>query len=204
MSNNIGTPVCLLNPIGTPVGCPTSDVVNGNTVPIERLSKVCTFFILFSINGKFDLKASSCIPHALLIFTRDLDISVDSSLVSLSKSSILYANNVETIEASNNLLNPAAISSLNCSASYLFCPTVLCLFIFPLSAATILSVSNWLITLFNSFCDFASDTGFIYIDVLTSPNKYKSLNNSGNIAILGSADTKKLLAYLFVLEIISK
>ena len=44
----------------------------------------------------------------------------------------------------------------------------------------------------------------MYIDVLISPNMYISLNNSGNVHILGSADTKKLLAYLVTLDIISK
>ena len=116
----IGTPVCLLIPIGTPEGCPTSDVVNGNTVPIDLLSNVCVFFILSSIKGKFDLNASSCIPQALFIPTNDLDISVDNSFVNLSKSSKLYANRVDIIEASYSLLYPAAISSLNCSASNLF------------------------------------------------------------------------------------
>ena len=191
-------------PSGTPVGCPTSEVVNGNTVPIDLRSNVCVFFILFSINGKFDLKASSCIPHALLIPTNDLDISVDRSFVYLSRSARLYANNVATTEASYNLLYPAAISSLNCSASNLFCPNVLSLLMFPLSAATILSVSISLITLLSSFCDLDSSIGVMYIEVLISPNKYISLNNSGNVHILGNDDTKKLLAYLVTLEIISK
>ena len=48
------------------------------------------------------------------------------------------------------------------------------------------------------------ENGFIYIEVFISPNKYISLNNSGKVAILGSVDTKKLLAYFFTLEIISK
>ena len=110
----------MLNPNGTPVGCPTSDVVNGNTVPIEFLSNVCVLFILSFIKGKFDLNASSCIPHAVLIPTNVFDISEDNNLVYLSKSSRLYAKSVEIIEASYNLLKPAAISSLNCSASNLF------------------------------------------------------------------------------------
>ena len=59
-------------------------------------------------------------------------------------------------------------------------------------------------TLFNSFCDFSSETGFIYTEVFISPNKYISLNSSGKVHILGRLDTKKLLAYLVVLEIISK
>ena len=37
-----------------------------------------------------------------------------------------------------------------------------------------------------------------------SPNMYISLNNSGNVHILGNAETKKLLAYLFTFDIISK
>ena len=75
---------------------------------------------------------------------------------------------------------------------------------FPLSAATILSVSISLITLLSSFCDLDSSIGVMYIEVLISPNKYISLNNSGNVHILGNDDTKKLLAYLVTLEIISK
>ena len=146
----------MLNPSGIPVECPTSDVTNGNTVDIERLSNVCIFFILSFINGKLDLNASSCIAHAVLTPTKDFDISVANNFVSLSKSFKLYVNIVEITEASYNLLKPAAISSLNCSASNLFCVKLLSLFIFPLSAATILSVSNSFITLFNSFCDLAS------------------------------------------------
>ena len=88
------------------------------------------------------LNASSCIAQALFIPTNDFDISDESNVVNLSKSSKLYVDNVDITDASNSLLKPAAISSLNCSASYLFCPTVLCLFIFPLSAATSLSVSS--------------------------------------------------------------
>ena len=42
------------------------------------------------------------------------------------------------------------------------------------------------------------------IDVFVSPNIYKSLNNSGNLQVLGRDDTKKLRANLFILEIISK
>ena len=102
------------------------------------------------------------------------------------------------------MLYPAAISSLNCSASNLFCPNVLSLLILPLSVATILSVSSSFITLFNSFCDLDSWIGFIYIDVFISPNKYISLNSSGKVHILGKLDTKKLLAYLVTLDIISK
>ena len=120
MSNKIGVPVCLLYPIGTPVGCPISDVVNGNTVPIDLLSNVCTLFIWSVISGRLDWNASSCIPHALFIPTTFLDISVANNFVNLSKSSLLYANNVDTTEASYNLLKPAAISSLNSSASNLF------------------------------------------------------------------------------------
>ena len=74
---------------------------------------------------------------------------------------------------------------------------------FPLSSAIILSVSSSLITLFKSFCELDSAIGDIYIDVLTSPNIYKSRNNSGKVHIRGKLDTKKLLAYLFVLEMIS-
>ena len=37
-----------------------------------------------------------------------------------------------------------------------------------------------------------------------SPNSYISLSKYGNVAILGKFDTKKLLANLVVLEIISK
>ena len=44
----------------------------------------------------------------------------------------------------------------------------------------------------------------MYIDVFVSPNIYISLNNSGKVHILGRDDTKKLRAYLFTLEIISK
>ena len=44
----------------------------------------------------------------------------------------------------------------------------------------------------------------MYIDVFISPNIYISLNNSGNVHILGNAETKKLLAYLFTFDIISK
>jgi len=136
--------------------------------------------------------------------TKDFETSVDNIFVNLSKSSKLYVNNVEIIEASYILLNPAAISSLNCSASNLFCVNVLSLLIFPLSAATSLSVSNSLITLFNSFCDLDSGIGVIYIEVFTSPKKYKSLNKSGKLHIRGNADTKKLLAYLVTFDIISK
>ena len=178
--------------------------MNGNTVPIDLLSKECTFFTLSCISGKLDWNASSWIAHALFIPTNDFDISVANSFVKESKSSKLYVNNVDIIEASYILLNPAAISSLNCSASNLFWVNVLSLFIFPLSAATILSVSSSFITLFNSFCDLDSEIGVIYIDVFTSPKKYKSLNNSGNVHIRGSVDIKKLLAYLFTFDIISK
>ena len=139
----------MLNPNGIPVECPTSDVTNGNTVDIERLSNVCVFLILSSINGTLDLNASSCIAHEVFIPTNDFDISVANNLVSLSRSLKLYVKIVATTDASYNLLYPAAISSLNCSASNLFCVKLLSLFMFPLSAATILSVSSSLITLFN-------------------------------------------------------
>lgn len=89
LSNRIGVPVCLLKPNGTPVGCPTSDVVNGNTVPMDRLSKECVFLTLSSIRGRLDWKASSWMAHALFTPTKDFDISADSSLVSLSRSSRL-------------------------------------------------------------------------------------------------------------------
>ena len=117
---------------------------------------------------------------------------------------MLYANKVDITDASYNLLNPAAIWSLSSSASNLFWVRVLSLFIFPLSAATILSVSSSFIALFSSFCDLSSLIGLIYIDVFISPNIYKSLNSSGKTAIRGREDTKKLLAYLFALDIISK
>ena len=194
----------MLNPKGIPVECPTSDVVNGNTVPIDLRSNVCVLLILSCAKGKFDWNASSCIPQALFIPTNDLDISVDNIFVSLSKSSKLYAKSVDTIDASYNLLNPAAISSLKSSASNLFWAKLLSLFMFPLSAATILSVSSSFIVLFNSFCDLDSAIGVMYIDVFISPNIYISLNNSGKVHILGSADTKKLLAYLFTVDAISK
>ena len=123
------------------------------------------------------------------MLTKDFDISFESNFVILSKSCILYANNVATIVASYNLLNPAAIWSLNTSVSYLFCATSLSLFIFPFSLAINLSVSSSTIVLFKSFCELASETGYIYIDVFTSPNIYKFLNNSGNIQDLGRPAT---------------
>ena len=51
--------------------------------------------------------------------------------------------------------------------------------------------------------EIVSVTNSPYTEVFISPNKYMSLNNSGNVHILGRLDTKKLLAYLVVLEIIS-
>ena len=93
------------------------------------------------------------------MLTNDLDISLDKSFVNLSKSCKLYANNVETIVASYNLLNPAAIWSLKISVSYLFWEISLSLLILPFSLAIILSVSSSTIVLFKSFCEDSSDTG---------------------------------------------
>ena len=42
------------------------------------------------------------------------------------------------------------------------------------------------------------------MDVFISPNIYISLSNSGNVHILGNVEIKKLLAYLLILDIISK
>ena len=47
------------------------------------------------------------------------------------------------------------------------------------------TVSNWFITLFNSFCERASGTGLIYTDVFISPKSYMSDKKYGNVACLG-------------------
>lgn len=63
-----------------------------------------SFFTLSCINGKLLWNASSCIPQALLTPTNDFDISDANNFVYLSRSSRLYANNVDTTDASNSLL----------------------------------------------------------------------------------------------------
>ena len=150
-----------------------------------------------------ELKASSCIAHAGLIPINVLDISVDNNSVCLSKSSRLYANNVQITDDSYNLLNPPAIESLNSSASILFCAKILSLLMFPLSAATILSDSISLILLFNSFCDVFSVIGLMKTDILASPKVYILLKNSGKVHILGIVEIIILRAYFVVLATIS-
>ena len=104
---------------------------------------MCFFpMLLFFINGKLALKASSCTAHADFTPTKLFDISAASNFVYASNDCKLYEKSVATTVASKSLLNPDAISSLSPSASSLFCAKRLSLFIFPLSAATILSVSN--------------------------------------------------------------
>ena len=191
------------NPIGIPFSCPTSEEKNGKTVAIEFLSKLWAFFIVFSLNGKLLLKASSWIAHAGLTSINVLAISEANNSVSLSRSSKLYANNVHTIVDSYNLLNPLAIWSLKSSASILFCAKILSRFISPLSIATSLSASSSLIVLFKSVCDELSLTGEINTDVFTSPNVYILLKNSGNVHILGIFATIILLAYLVLVDTIS-
>ena len=171
---------------------------------IDLLSNVCFFPILSSLNGKLDLNASSCIAHAVFTPVNVFDISDDNSSVSLSNSSILYAKIVQKIDASNSLSSPLAIASLNSSASALFCASKLSRFIFPLSAATSLSDSSSFIVLFNSFCDLSSLIGVIKTETFTLPNVYIPLKNSGNVHILGSAETTMVRAYLLVFPTISK
>ena len=83
-----------------------------------------------------------------LLFDR-LQEDIDELVDSIGEMYFMGLN--KKAELSNNLLNPAAISSLSCSVSYLFWDNILSLFIFPLSAATILSVSSSFIVLFNLF-----------------------------------------------------
>ena len=192
----------MLNPNGIPLSCPISDVKNGKTVDIARLSKVCVLFNLLSLNGILVLNAASCIAQAGFTSIKFFDISFDNCSVYLSNSSILYAKSVATIVELNNLFNPAAIVSLSSSASNLFCSKTLSLFISPLSCATILSDSSSLIVLFKSVCELDSLKGLIKTETFISPKVYIPLKNSGKVHILGRADTTILLANLVLDDII--
>jgi len=85
----------------------------------------------FDGQSTFDLKASSCFAQAVLRLIKLFDISIVKSSDCLSNISRLSANRVQTTDASNNLLNPAAISSLIRSTSILISSVSRSLFISP-------------------------------------------------------------------------
>lgn len=155
------------------------------TVAIEPLSNVCFLDILLLLSGKFDWNASSWRAHAAFRPNKFFDASIASNSDNLSSSFLLYANKVHKIVASNNLLYPAAIWSLNASASACFVDNTDSLFISPLSCATYLSDCNSTICLLSWFWDVVSDIGVIYTEAFISPNSYIPDKKYGNVACLG-------------------